>query len=263
MVSGKSSKAVRNARASVVTKRATPWGTIAAVAVVVLLAVGVFGYGYTANRAKEEHQAALAKFTPSAENRDPSLQIAGIVTQQYAGGQHVTPDKQVAYTHSPPFGGAHDGYWAACNGVVYPTAVRSENLVHSLEHGAVWIAYNPDQVSGDALSTLSKKVDGERYMVMSPYPGLDSPVSLQSWGHQLKVGDVADPRIDEFISSLKQNQYTHPEVGASCDATGPGAFDQDNPPPFAAAPAPGTPGSEPETGSTPASVAPDAPAPMR
>jgi len=100
MVSGKSSKAVRNARASVVTKRATPWGTIAAVAVVVLLAVGVFGYGYTANRAKQEHQAALAKFTPSAQNQDPSLQLAGIVTQQYAGGQHVTPDKQVAYTYA-------------------------------------------------------------------------------------------------------------------------------------------------------------------
>ena len=129
--------------------------------------------------------------------------------------------------------------------------MRTENLVHSLEHGAVWIAYNPDQVTGDALATLQKKVDGERYMVMSPYPGLDSPVSLQSWGHQLKVGDVTDPRIDEFISSLKQNQYTHPEVGASCDATGPGAFDQDNPPPFVAAPAPGTPGSQPEISADP------------
>ena len=258
MVSGKSSKAARNARASVVTQRSTPWGTIAAVAVVVLLAVGVFGYGIAANRAREDQQAALAQFTPSAENQDPSLQIPGIVTQQYAGGQHVTPDRQVAYTHSPPFGGAHDGYWAACNGVVYPTAVRSENLVHSLEHGAVWIAYNPDQVTGDALETLSKKVDGERYLVMSPYPGLDSPVSLQSWGHQLKVGEVTDPRIDEFISSLKQNRYTHPEVGASCDAVGAPAFDQDNPPPFVAPPAVGTPGTEPETGSTPAGVAPDA-----
>jgi Protein of unknown function (DUF3105) len=127
----------------------------------------------------------------------------------------------------------------------------------------VWIAYTPDQITGDALSTLQKKVDGERYMVMSPYPGLDSPVSLQSWGHQLKVGDVTDPRIDEFVSALKQNQYTHPEVGASCDATGPGAFDQDNPPPFVAAPAPGTLGSQPEISATPATVAPDAPVPSQ
>jgi hypothetical protein len=261
MVSGKNSKAVRNARASVVSRRSTPWGTIAAVMVVVLFAAGIFGYAFVQNRASDEQRAALEKFTPSAQNQDPSTQIQGVVTQPYAGGQHVTADQQVAYTHSPPFGGAHDGYWAACNGVVYPTAVRTENLVHSLEHGAVWIAYNPDQITGDALSTLQKKVDGERYMVMSPYPGLDSPVSLQSWGHQLKVGDVTDPRIDEFVSALKQNQYTHPEVGASCDATGPGAFDQDNPPPFVAAPAPGTPGSQPEISATPATVAPDAPVP--
>jgi hypothetical protein len=246
MVSGKNSKATRSTRASVVTRRSTPWGTIAAVAVVVLFAAGIFGYAYVQNRASEEQRAALSRFTPSATNQDPSTQIPGVVTQPYAGGQHVTPDQQVAYTQSPPFGGAHDGYWAACNGVVYPDPVRSENLVHSLEHGAVWIAYNPDQVGGDALATLRAKVDGERYMVMSPYPGLDSPISLQSWGHQLKLADAADPRIDEFISSLKQNRYTHPEVGASCDATGPGGFDQDNPPPYVPAPAAGTPGAAPE-----------------
>jgi hypothetical protein len=262
MVSGKNSKATRNARGAVVTRRSTPWGTIASVMVVVLFAAAIFGYAIVQNRAKTEQQAALAKFTPSATNQDPSTQIQGVVTQQYAGGQHVTPDKQVAYTHSPPFGGAHDGYWAACNGVVYPTAVRSENLVHSLEHGAIWIAYNPDQVTGDALGTLKSKVDGERYMVMSPYPNLGSPISLQSWGHQLEVSDATDPRIDEFISSLKQNRYTHPEVGASCDAIGPGGFDQDNPPPYVPAPAVGAPGAEPEASSAPASVAPDA-APAR
>jgi hypothetical protein len=262
MVSGKNSKATRNARGAVVTRRSTPWGTIASVMVVVLFAAAIFGYAFVQNRAKTEQQAALAKFTPSATNQDPSTQIQGVVTQQYAGGQHVTPDKQVAYTHSPPFGGAHDGYWAACNGVVYPTAVRSENLVHSLEHGAIWIAYNPGQVTGDALGTLKSKVDGERYMVMSPYPNLGSPISLQSWGHQLEVSDATDPRIDEFISSLKQNRYTHPEVGASCDAIGPGGFDQDNPPPYVPAPAVGAPGAEPEGSSAPASVAPDA-APAR
>lgn len=262
MVSGRNSKAVRNARATVVTKRSTPWGTIAAVLVVLLFAGGIFGYAYLQNREKVAAQEALAKFTPSATNQDPSTQIPGVVIQEYQGGQHVDPDKQVAYTHSPPFGGAHDGYWAACNGVVYPKAVRSENLVHSLEHGAVWIAYNPDQVTGDAVKTLEGKVTNKAYTVMSPYPGLDAPISLQSWGHQLKLTDANDPRIDQFLSSLRQNQYKHPEVGASCDAIGPPSFDQDNPPPFAAPPAVGAPGSEPEVGAAPASVAPDA-APAR
>jgi hypothetical protein len=83
-------------------------------------------------------------------------------------------------------------------------------------------------------------------------------VSLQSWGHQLKVGDVNDPRVDQFIQALRLNQYQYPEVGATCDVGSGGGFDVDNPPPFVAAPAPGTPGAEPEAGAAPAPVAPDA-----
>ena len=259
MVSGNKSKASRSSRTRtpVVSHKSTPWGLIAAVLVVVLFAGGVFGYAFLRNQQNQAKTEALAPFTPTAENQDPSKQIPGVVTQGYPGGQHVGRETQVAYTHSPPFGGAHDAVWAACNGAVYPQAVRTENLVHSLEHGAVWIAYNPDQVTGDALTTLRSKVDGEPYTLMSPYPGLDQPISVQSWGHQLKLSDAADPRIDQFIAALRLNQYTYPEPGASCNEVGvSGGFSQDNPPPFEAAPAPGTPGSQAET--TPgAGVAPD------
>ncbi|GAB3908539.1 hypothetical protein GCM10029964_108470 [Kibdelosporangium lantanae] len=120
--------------------------------------------------------------------------------------------------------------WATCTGVVYTKAIRNESAVHSLEHGAVWIAYNPDQVTGDALAKLAQKVTNQPYMLMSPYPGLDKPVSLQSWGHRLKLTDPADPRVDQFIKALRQNSFTFPEPGATCDSTG--MFDETNPPPF-------------------------------
>jgi hypothetical protein len=257
MVSGKTSKAVRSSRSRTVQRRSTPWGMIAAVLVVVLFAVTVFGYAYMRNQQNQARADALAPFTPTAQNQDPSTQIPGVQVVPFEGGQHVDPNVQVAYTHSPPFGGAHDYSWAACNGVVYPVAVRNENMVHSLEHGAVWIAYNPDQITGAALQTLSDKVDKQPYTLMSPYPGLDQPISLQSWGHQLKLADANDPRIDEFIAALRVNQYQHPEPNASCNEIGPGGFSQDAPPPFVPAPAPGTPGSMPET--TPGTgVAPDA-----
>ncbi|MDF2979006.1 MAG: hypothetical protein K0S40_3734 [Actinomycetospora sp.] len=204
---------------------------IGAVTVVVLLAVGVIGFALM-------REGEVSAWRPSDDNRDPSLAIPGIVTAQNTGQQHITAQQRVAYDRSPPFGGPHDAYWAACNGVVYPTPVRSENMVHALEHGAVWIAYDPARVSGPALQGLAAKVQGQDYSMMSPYPGLDQPISLQSWNHQLKVADPADPRIDQFISSLRQNQYTYPEVGASCDALGPGYFDPDNPPPFDPSPAP-------------------------
>lgn len=236
MVSGNKSKAARNARAAVVTQKSTPWGLIAAVTVVVLFAGAIFGYAYIRSQENEGRIAALAPFTPTAENQDPARQIEGVEVVNYQGGQHAAPDERVAYVQSPPFGGTHDEVWAACNGVVYPEAIRSETLVHSLEHGAVWIAYNPEKVTGEALTALQDRVENTPYMVMSPYPGLDEPISLQSWGHQLKLSDANDIRIDQFVQALRVNRYTHPEPGASCQEVGQGRFDQDEPPPFQPAP---------------------------
>lgn len=258
MVSGSKSKASRTVRPTVVRRKAPPWGLIAGVTVVVLFAVVIFGYAFFQNQEAQSRQEALAPWTPTAENPDPSTQLAGIVVQPYEGSQHVTAADRVAYTHSPPMGGAHDGIWAACNGVVYSTPVRSENLVHSLEHGAVWIAYNPAVVSGDALATLTAKVQNQNKMVLSPYPDLDQPISLQSWGHQLKLSDANDPRIDQFIASLRMNVYTHPEPGASCDELSSQGFSQDAPPPYVPAPAAGEPGAVPEVTAGGTGAVPDA-----
>jgi hypothetical protein len=184
----------------------------------------------------------------------PPDQIKGIKHVEYRAGVHVAAPQRVRYQHSPPFGGAHDQYWAGCNGVVYPKAVRSENMVHSLEHGAVWIAYNPERLDQAAVSRLAAKVPGKSYTMMSPYPGLDRPISLQSWGYQLKLDDPNDGRIDQFINALRQNQQTTPEPNAPCDPVTGGEFDPANPPPFESSP----PGSdavpddaEPSAGPTP------------
>ncbi len=179
---------------------------------------------------------AAADFAPSAAEPDPSLRIEGVVLEAFQGGYHVRADQRVAYTFTPPIGGAHDAAWAACAGVVYPRPIRSETLVHSLEHGAVWIAYDPEQISGTGVDALAARVDGRPYTVMSPYPGMKSPISLQAWGHQLMVSDPADVRIDQFIVALSANPNTTPEPGASCAPLGPGLFDPDNPPPFVPAP---------------------------
>ncbi|MGW5051591.1 DUF3105 domain-containing protein [Actinokineospora sp. NPDC004072] len=218
--------ALKAARASVVSKKGPPWGMIAAVTAVVLIAVGVFGYAYM-------QIDSVKEFTVSEDNQDPSQNIDGVVKVEYAGSQHVNPDQRVAYDQTPPFGGPHDNIWADCTGIVYPVAVRNENMVHALEHGAVWIAYNPDKISGPALDTLKGKVEGQPHMMMSPYPGLDRPISLQSWGHQLKLDDPNDERIDQFIRSLRANRFQNPEPGGRCDTNGIG-FDAANPPPFVA-----------------------------
>ncbi|MEU8897134.1 DUF3105 domain-containing protein [Nocardia sp. NPDC048505] len=209
-------------------KRQIPWLAIGAAAVIIAL-VGALAYSLVP---KYREQAELDKYTPSAENKDPSDQIPGVVKKDFAqgAGKHIAAGQRVAYDTTPAFGGPHDSSWAACTGVVYSKPIRTENAVHSLEHGAVWITYNPDKVDASGLDALKSKVEGKQYTMLSPYPGLDSAVSLQSWGHQLKLDDPSDKRVGQFITALRQNAYgVYPEIGADCSNP---YFDRDNPAPF-------------------------------
>lgn len=228
------------------TGRQVDWMLIGAVVVVIGLLAGLAIYlvpKFNEKRANERDDVAVqsaAEFVPSPQTPDPSNGIEGVTKIYYQAGKHVNASQRVAYDQSPPFGGPHDEIWATCTGVVYPNPLRSENAVHALEHGAVWITYNPDTASPEDVDYLKRLVRGEQYLFLSPYPGLDKPVSLQSWGHQLKLDSATDPRVDQFITSLRRNMMpsvypenpqtaAYPETQATCTAI-PG-FDPSNPPP--------------------------------
>jgi Protein of unknown function (DUF3105) len=132
-------------------------------------------------------------------------------------------DGTVDYPDSPPMGGNHNSEWADCSGTVYKSPIRNENAVHSLEHGAVWLTYRPG-LDPAGVAALTELVDGVDYTMLSPYPGLDHAVSVQSWGYQLKTDSPTDPAIATFIRIYRQNPQTTPEPGASCVNPGfPGA----------------------------------------
>lgn len=180
-----------------------PWGLIAAAVAVLLFAVAVLTY------------AVLQVNEAEAGRVEAVDEIEGIQTFDHATGQeHVTTP--VTYEQSPPVGGPHDGEWADCTGTVYDVQIRQENAVHSLEHGAVWITYDPEVISGDALDALTAYADESGRMV-SPNPGQASPISLQSWNHQLQVDSADDPRIEQFADFLTYNQEFSPEPSASCE----------------------------------------------
>ena len=125
------------------------------------------------------------------------------------------------YPQRPPVGGRHNPVWQQCMGNVYDSPIADEHAVHSLEHGAVWLAYRTDLAAAE-VDVLESKIRGKQYTFMSPYDGLDAKVSLQAWGYQLKLDDVNDPRIDEFIRTLAQNATLEPEAVCSGGQAGTG-----------------------------------------
>jgi hypothetical protein len=62
---------------------------------------------------------------------------------------------------------------------------------------------------------VSKYRGSSRYVILSPYPGLPSPVVASAWGKQLQLPSVSDPRLGQFIDYFRQGPQT-PEPGATC-----------------------------------------------
>lgn len=83
-----------------------------------------------------------------------------------------------------------------------------------MEHGAVWIAHQPE-IGSEAIDTLHDLVRAEPYVLLSPYPNLKSPVVLTAWGVQLELESASDARIAQFVNQYQQGPQT-PELGATC-----------------------------------------------
>lgn len=135
--------------------------------------------------------------------------IAGVETFQNTAN-HV--EGTVDYPQSPPAGGDHNAVWLNCG--IYSEPVPAENAVHSLEHGAVWVTYDPATVSADEVAALQAQLPSS-YVILSPYEGLDSRIALSAWNAQLKVDSPDDERIEQFLTAYWRSQ-TAPEPNALC-----------------------------------------------
>lgn len=140
--------------------------------------------------------------------RRPSL--AGVTTFSDLSRDHV--ETKVTYPQTPPVGGAHNGGWQNCG--IYDKPVQNEYAVHSLEHGAVWITYQPDLPAAD-VERLRNLARGHTHVLLSPYPGLPARVVATAWGVQMQADSASDPRLPAFIARYERGPQT-PEANASC-----------------------------------------------
>jgi hypothetical protein len=131
----------------------------------------------------------------------------------------------VRYSVTPPVGGDHNATWLNCG--VYDKPVPNENATHNLEHGAVWITYQPSLpqsevsqlrafVGKQTVLSPSQTSGSSRYMDLTPYPGLPAPIVASSWGFQLRLSSPADPRLQQFVNKFRVSQQYSPEYGGPC-----------------------------------------------
>jgi hypothetical protein len=140
-------------------------------------------------------------------------QLQAVKTYDYAGGNHTK--EPVKYAQSPPVGGPHDPVWDDCG--AYDQPVRDENAVHDLEHGTVWVTYQPGLATSDVayLQNQLEQLKSGKW-ILSPYPGLSAPVVATVWNAQLDLDGPHDSRLPLFLSYYGDG-HTGPESAfASC-----------------------------------------------
>jgi hypothetical protein len=163
------------------------WG---AVGLVVVLIAGGTTYGVlTSGEERDELIASVEEFEVTTD--------------------HV--QSEVTYAQTPPVGGRHNPVWLNCG--VYEEPVQNENAVHALEHGAVWITYDPE-LPEDDVETLRDAIP-PTYAILSPFPDLPAPVVASAWGKQVQLDGADDPRLEQFIREYSGSADV-PEPGALC-----------------------------------------------
>ena len=114
--------------------------------------------------------------------------------------------------HEVPAGGAHSPNWANCG--FYSEPMPAEFAVHSLEHGAVWITYQPD-LPGDQLDVLRRLARPADKVLVSPIEGQESSITATAWRSKLDLNSADDPRLEQFVAEFG-GSLSAPEPGGPC-----------------------------------------------
>jgi hypothetical protein len=122
------------------------------------------------------------------------------------GNQHLNPgEKFTAYNSTPPTSGPHDENPQPYG--TYDSPVADERVVHSLEHGAVFIGHNGISEQDLAnLKSLRQRWPRGKYqtvkIIIAPYPRLEpGTIALTAWGWIDKMTTYDERRILSFIAA--------------------------------------------------------------
>lgn len=140
-------------------------------------------------------------FIASKQDERLSKPLLGQEVQVSAG--HVAAGTQLTFNSNPPAGGQHYGDGTAHAGFYDTKNVPADGyLVHSLEHGAVILWYNPKILSQgqvEKLKNIYSQSSGKT--IMAPRDSMDVPIALSSWGRVLKLKVIDEKEIKAFFDT--------------------------------------------------------------
>lgn len=129
-------------------------------------------------------------------------EIRGHPIQKFAESgvnEHVTGT--VNYDTIPPVSGPHAGQPAPCG--VHPQPIPNENLVHSFEHGAVALLFQPNLDIETIREIESIVGEYDDNVLSAPYPGMEPTVVVASWGEKMNLDEFDGPAIREYADVFR------------------------------------------------------------
>lgn len=192
--------------------------------------------------------AYLIFFRQTAPSEIAGNTISSFSTSNGGDDTHVAPYN---YTEDetgvdPPVSGRHDPAPADCG--IHSVRVPDENLVHTLEHGAVAVLYNPKEVPLPDIKRIEDIVTGYEDTVMSaPYPGLPDAIVLASWSRKMPLDEFDSDAITEYIDTFRDTEPA-PEFNGEdpCETVADDAYEPPEPSPSPSPPP--SPSPSPEGG---------------
>jgi len=112
----------------------------------------------------------------------------------YEGVGHIPEGESARYQSNPPTSGQHWSF--PLRSKIYDTEKPDEAIVHSMEHGRIWVSYKPSipQETKEALEALIKT---QGQIILTPRSANDTDIALAAW-NRLDTFDLnPDGTFDE------------------------------------------------------------------
>ena len=138
----------------------------------------------------------VSKITAPPEPPRPGIEQADhgrehVSSKEYGGDQ-------------PPTSGSHANpvAWG-----VYDTEVRDDQAIHNMEHGGIYVSYQPD-LPQDQIEKLKKLLSEPfsnpefqpKKIVLAPRAANKSPIVLSSWRRSESLASYDQKKIEEYIT---------------------------------------------------------------